>query len=367
MRPARVGRLPALARPLQPQHPARPHPLEAIDRVIAPAARRASPPRQGTGNFILPSDVDENGDLRSTVTSFPAQALKIMQNFWRQHIPLDQLTPKAIRDSQRRPHADISYARPNADGSFAFVTRELDDRAESLLIESDWRQGYPNFLRLVYYHCSRENKDRIVQGLQEHYDWMTSQPDFFSDFVLYLRYDIEIRKLVASMTNYVPKALEINIFTDTEKQYVRDLARGVLTSTNNSVTTRPRSRSPSPRRGYRPSSSRQPYVPRSPPRSYPYRTRGYDSRGQSFRAASASTFCIVCGHSGHSSTACNTTSAPFLVFEKATNRWLAPGGGQFCYRWNNNSLSCKQCTREHRCTLCRDKNHNARSCPRASA
>lgn len=367
MRPARVGRLPALARPLQPQRPARPHPLEAIDRIIAPAARRASPPRQGTGNFILPSDVDENGDLRSTVTSFPAQALKIMQNFWRQHIPLDQLTPKAIHDSQRRPHADISYARPNADGSFAFVTRELDDRAESLLIESDWRQGYPNFLRLVYYHCSRENKDRIVQGLQEHYDWMTSQPDFFSDFVLYLRYDIEIRKLVASMTNYVPKALEINIFTDTEKQYVRDLARGVLTSTNNSVTTRPHSRSPSPRRGYRPSSSRQPYVPRSPPRSYPYRTRGYDSRGQSFRAASASTFCIVCGHSGHSSTACNTTSAPFLVFEKATNRWLAPGGGQFCYHRNNNSLSCKQCTREHRCTLCGDKNHNARSCPRASA
>lgn len=374
MRTRRVApSFPVLDRPPAPElRRAPPHHLEAIDRVLAhrrdsPSRDRASQRRQPIGNFILPSDVDANGDLRGTVTSFPAHVLKLMCGYWKQHIPLDQLTPKAIKDSHRRPQSDISYARPTADGSFAFVTKELDDYAESLLVESEWRQGFPNLLRLIHYHSSRENKDQIVQGLQEHYEWMTSQPDFYTDFVLYLRYDIEIRKLVATMTNYVPKAVEINIFTDTEKQFVRDLARGVITNTDNTASTRPRSRSPSPRRGYRASNSRPQYGPRSPQRTYASKPRGFDSRGQSFRAASASTFCIVCGHTGHSSTACNTTSAPHLVFEKATNRWLAPGGGQFCYRWNNNSLSCKQCQRDHRCTLCGDRSHNARACARAAA
>lgn len=342
-------------------------PLPSFNRAL-PALREASPPHNGDQNFILPTDVDAEGNLLPTVTSFPAHALKIMHSRWRQHLPLDSLTPDNIQAAQRRPQADVAFARPNADGTFAFVTRDLDDQGEANMSETDMRQAYPNLLRLVHYHCARENRDRLVAGLQRHYEYMASQPDFFKDFVLYLRYDIEIRKLVASMTNYVPKDIEVHIFRETERQYTRDLARGLIPSPRGKRSHRARSRSASPRRNARASSSRSSYynAPRSP-RASSSRGRPFEPRTQSFRANSASAFCIVCGQTGHSSTACTTTNAPFLVLEKESNRWLAPGGGQYCYRWNNNSLACKQCHREHKCTLCGDKNHNARACARATA
>lgn len=360
--------------PLRPVRPFAVPNLLPFARDARPAPRAPSPPRALSparapqGNFILPSDVDANGDLLATVTAFPAQALRIMQGRWLQHLPLDSLTPGALRDAARRPHSDVTFAQSTADGRIAFVARELDERSELLLTESKWRQAYSPFLRLVHYHLARPQKDRIVRGLQEHFDWMVSQPDFYSDFVLYLRYDIAIRKLVATMENYIPKALEANIFTDLERHYLRDIARGVI-STNNEPPIRPRSRSPSPRCNARPSSSRQSFYgpSRSPPRGYGSRPKGFDSRGQSFRQSSSVTFCIVCGNSGHSASACTTTRSPYLVLDKQTNRWLAPNGGQFCYRWNNNAHACKSCQRDHRCTLCGDSSHNARACSRANA
>lgn len=337
-------------------------------RPASHAQRPVSPSVAEDQNFILPTDVDAEGNLLATVTSFPSHALKIMHNRWRQHLPLDSLTPDAIKDAQRRPQADVAFARPNNDGTFAFVTRDLDDRGEYNLSESELRQAYPNLLRLVHYHCSRSSKDRIVRGLQRHYAWMAAQPDYFSDFVLYLRYDIEIRKLIASMTNYVPKDVEVHIFKNVEKQYSQDLSRGRIQNPKGGSAPRPRSRSASPRRSSRGNSYRPSYGSggRSP-RPSSSRPRPYESRGQSFRANSSTAFCIVCGQSGHSSTACTTSSAPYLVLEKSSNRWLAPGGNQFCYRWNNNSQSCKQCHREHRCTLCGDKGHNARACSCAAS
>lgn len=356
--------------------PARRPPPNFMPPVLLPstrahvaAPRSPSPANQEDQNFILPSDVDADGNLLPTVTSFPAHAIKIMHNRWRQHLPLDTLTPSAIRAAQRRPQADVAFARPNADGTFAFVTRDLDDRGEYNMSESEVRQAYPNLLRLVHYHCSRSSRDRLVSGLQRHYAWMAAQPDYFSDFPLYLRYDIEIRKLIASMTNYVPKDYEVHIYKDIEKQYNRGLSRGRIPYPDGNSSTRPRSRSPSPRRANRGSYNRfsNGSGPRSPRPSTSSRPRPFESRGQSFRGSSDSAFCIVCGQKGHGSTSCTTTTAPFLVLEKSTNRWLAPGGAQFCYRWNSSSFSCKQCHREHRCTLCGESTHNARACARVTS
>lgn len=363
--------------PRRPRDAPRPPPLRNLRPFLGPdlapfaraelAPRRpASPAAVNPGNFVLPADLDDNGDLLATVTSFPAQALKIMHDRWRQHLPLTMFTPKALKDSSRRPFSDVTYAQSTADGRIAFVAPDIDDRAELGLTESEWRQAIPAYLRLVHYHCSRPNKDRIVRGLQAHFEWIMARPDFYSDFVLYLQYDITIRKFVASMENYIPKEYECNIFMDIEKKYTRDLARGRILSTDNMHQTRPRSRSPSPRRNARAGSSRLPFQSRSPPRSYGTRPRGFDSRGQSFRQPSTVIFCIVCGRTGHSASACSPSGRTYLLLDKETNRWLAPGGAQLCYRWNNNAQACKSCTRDHRCTLCGDKGHNARACPRAN-
>lgn len=367
--PPRRARDAAREPPLRPLRPFPGADFFPPARDAPPTRRPASPAPVAPGNYVLPTDLDENGDLLATVTSFPAQALKIMHNHWTQHLPMSALAPKALKEGNRHPHSDVTYAQSTADGRIAFVAPELDERAELTLTESEWRQAIPIYLRLVHYHCSRPQKDRIVRGLQAHFEWMMSQPDFYSDFLLYLRYDIAIRKFIATMQNYVPKAYEANIFMDLERPYVRELAKGVITSTDNVSQTRPRSRSPSPRRNGRPSSSRTSFQApsRSPYRASNSRAKGFDSRGQSFRQSSASTFCIVCGHTGHAANACSTTGNTYLVLDKPTNRWLAPGGGQLCYRWNNNSQACRSCTREHRCTLCGDRGHNARACPRASS
>lgn len=342
-------------------------PLLGFNRALPPPAAPPPPPA-GDHNFILPTDVDAHGNLLSTVTSFPAHALKIMHGRWRQHLPLDCLTPDAIQAAHRRPQADVAFARPNADGTFAFVTSDLDDQGEANMSQTDMRQAYPNLLRLVHYHCARESRDRLVRGLQRHYEHMASQPDFFKDFVLYLRYDIEIRKLVASMTNYIPKDVDVHIFKETERQYTRDLARGIIPDPRGKQSQRPRSRSASPRCNARADSSRSSYNNgQRSPRASSSRPRPFEPRAHSFRTNSASAFCIVCGRTGHASTACTTSNAPYLILEKESNRWLAPGGGQLCYRWNNSSLACKQCHREHRCTLCGDAAHNARACPRAAS
>lgn len=330
------------------------------------AAAHAPPQIARTGNFILPSDVDANGNLLATVTSFPRAALNIMKAPWSEHIPLQLLFPSTITSSIRKPK-DSAPA-------------DSDDDDKLQISESQWRQAFPILQRLIYYHCPCPNKDAIVDGLNAHYETLTARPDFYSEFLLYMRYDMEIRKLTASNDDYIPKGWEPNIFDAIHARYLKDIARGLVS--NGRLVKRLRSRSPSPRRSHRYPSSNpypqasRPYDLNGPYRSFPserpapYRPPyGAENRfppARSFQA-NESTFCIVCGHLGHSAFNCSTSRAPFLIQDRQSGKWLAPGGIQYCYRWNNNSGACRQCSRDHKCTLCGNRNHNARKCPKSSA
>lgn len=352
-------------------------PPSTAPRALNPAIRRTpgtpsrtqghasraptTPSAHGNDNFILLSDVDENGHLLATITTFPRHALKVMED-WKEYLPLHILTPDSIAAYNRRPTADIHYAQTSANGSFALVTKAPDADAEFLMTIVEWLRAFPTFQRLVQYHCNRPNKMRIVHGLQQHFDWIVAQPDFYDDFLLYLRYDIQIRGFVATQ-GYIPSGFEPNIFNATLRKYNNDIARGLIKL---SSTSRRRSRSPSPRRNNRAHRSRScSPSPRRGQRSYPSSSR-FEARGRSFRPYSTSDakpFCITCGQYGHSGFTCTVTKAPFLVQDKL-GRWLAPDGTQLCYKWNGHTSNCSGCAREHRCTLCGQKSHNARKCAR---
>lgn len=343
-------------------------PTPSTIRTRSPSVRHRSPsPDAQTDNFIRPTDVDENGHLLATVTTFPRIALKIMSD-WKEHLPMHILTAEAIQEANRMPTSDIQYAQTSSNGSLTLVTRGPNNKDEFNMTESEWRFAIPNYIRLVTYHCTRDSRMDIVRGLKKHFDWISAQPDYFNDFLLYLRYDIKIRGFIAT-TKYIPSGYEPNIFQATRDEYVRDLARNRIvsrpgnaqkSSTSGFRGRSPRGRSPTP------SGSRGRSRSASPRRN----TSSYQSRGgyknRSFRPSSGTssrTFCIACGQNGHASYACQATGAPFLVQDKS-GRWLGPEGAQLCYKWNNDSSACQGCTREHRCTLCGNKGHNARKCSR---
>lgn len=195
-----------------------PRPLSRAPTPV-PSSRTAftshppSSPRTHNDNFILPSDVDENGHLVATVTTFPRNALKIMRD-WKEHLSLHLLTPDSIQEYNRRPSADIQYAQTSSNGSLTLVTKAPDNDAEYLLSETQWRRAIPTYLRLITHHCNRPNRMQIVHGLQQHFDRIMAMPDYYDEFLLYLRYDIQIRGLVATQ-KYVPTGWEPNIFDAT--------------------------------------------------------------------------------------------------------------------------------------------------------
>lgn len=326
----------------------------------AVSRRPPSSPRANTENFILPTDVDEHGHLLATVTTFPRIALKIIRK-WKEHLPLHILTPDFIQESNRRPHADIQYAQTSANGSLTLVTKAPDAEEEFLLTETQWRRTIPTYLRLITHHCNRPNRLAIVHGLQQHFDRIMAQPDFYDEFLLYLRYDIQIRGLVATQ-NYVPTGWEPNIFEAALRKYNTDISKGLLEKASGS---RGRSRSRSPRRDSR---ARRPRSRSSGPRASTSSSR-YEQRSRNFRPYSGQesrAFCIACGKTGHLGFKCTIPKAPYLVQDKM-GRWLGPDGTQLCYKWNTSSSSCTGCDRDHRCTLCGQKGHNARKCTRDSS
>lgn len=325
-------------------------------RTLTVLPRSPSPDAQ-PDNFIRPTDVDENGHLLANITTFPRRALKIMQD-WKEHLPMHILTEYAIQEANRMPSSDIQYAQTSADGSLTLVTKGPNNRDEFKLTETDWRFAIPNYLRLITYHCTRDTRIDIVRGLQKHFAWISTQPDYYKDFLLYLRYDIKIRGFIAN-TKYVPTGYEPNIFNATREEYNRELARNLIVSNPGNLPgpstsgSRGCSRSASPRRNLN---------------SFQSSSRG-NFRGRPFRPYSGSTtrvFCIACGQYGHASYACQSNKAPFLVKDKS-GRWLGPEGAQLCYKWNNDSSTCQGCNREHRCTLCGNQSHNARKCSRLPA
>lgn len=334
----------------------------------APSSRtaitRQASPRVNNDNFILPSDVDEHGHLLATVTTFPRIALKIMRD-WKEHLPLHMLTPDNIQEYNNHPASDVQYAQTAANGSFTLVTKAPDATDEFLLNETQWRRAIPNYLRLITHHCNRPNRLEIVHGLQQHFERIQAMPDFYDEFLLYLRYDIQIRGLVVTQ-NYVPSGWEPNIFKAAVRKYNTDISKGLIKKDSGS---RGRSRSRSPKRGSR----NRRYRSRSPSPKQGHRSYGsssrYEQRGRNFRPHSgqdARAFCIACGKSGHLGFKCTVTKAPYLVQDKM-GRWLGPDGAQLCYKWNTSSSSCSGCDREHRCTLCGQKGHNARICSRDSS
>lgn len=342
-----------------------------------PSAHRAhqrtrSPSPTRADNFVRPSDVDENGHLLATVTTFPRHALRIMQE-WTEHLPLHILTIKSIQQYNKMPTSDIQYAQATSDGSLTLITKGPDCKDELKMTEGEWRLTIPTYLRLIRYHCKCPNCMDIVQGLQKHFDWIAAQPNYYQDFLLYLRYDIKIRGFIAT-TKYVPTGYEPNIFQATRDEYVTDLARNRIVSnpgneqTSASSGSRGRSRSASPRRNSYNMHSSTNFQP-SGRRDYRERNRDYRDRDRGFRPYSSSgskTFCIACGQNGHASYECRSSKAPFLVKDRS-GRWLGPDGAQLCYKWNNDATSCQGCNRDHRCTLCGNKGHSARKCSRIPA
>lgn len=345
-------------------------PILSRANTPAPSSRTAiirQPPasrRVNNDNFILPLDVDEHGHLLATVTTFPRIALKIMRE-WKENLPLHLLTPDNIQEHNRRPTSDVQYAQTSANGTFTLVTKAPDAADEFLLDETQWRRAIPNYLRLITHHCNRPNRLQIVHGLQQHFDRIQAMPDFYDEFLLYLRYDIQIRGLVATQ-NYVPSGWEPNIFEAAVRKYNTDISKGLIKKDSGS---RGRSRSHSPKRSSR---SRR-YRSRSPSPRQGHRYYGsssrYEQRGRNFRPHSGQesrAFCITCGKSGHLGFKCTVAKAPYLVQDKM-GRWLGPDGAQLCYKWNTSSSSCSGCDREHRCTLCGQKGHNAHNCSRESS
>lgn len=285
---------------------------------------------------------------------------------WTEHLPLHILTNDAIQEANRLPSSDIQYAQTNSSGSLTLVTKGPNNREEFDMTETEWRFAIPNYLRLIEYHCNRESRLQILEGLKKHFQWISAQPDYYNDFLLYLRYDIKIRGFIAS-TKYIPTGYEPNIFDATRTQYNRELARNLIISNPGNAPTRKDSGSRGRSPGYanrKDSSSRGRSRSASPRRNSSSSFRG--SKGRSFRPYAgppAKTFCIACGQNGHASYACQSNKAPFLVQDKS-GRWLGPEGAQLCYKWNNDSATCQGCNREHRCTLCGNKSHNARKCSR---
>ena len=266
---------------------------------------------------------------------------------WEVHVPLTYLTDRFC-SSQPTAQSSLADFLAVVDGQVTTKSKSLSTVGELDMTFDEWHQAWQRLLKLIdQYH-----PDELALW-RTHYMSIMIKETRGEDWLLWLAYDTEVRR--RSVTSPLdPSQFQKKLFDDLYVRYTgQKILSQVQSSSGPSATTHVAS-----------SSRYQPYQ----------RT---NDNGYSFRPSSSSKStpsrcrCLLCGGLSHSPKTCIAATLvngkPLLLPKSTTpdTPRTDRNGRQYCFGWNGKNGQCtfKQCVREHACSLCGDKSHNAQSCP----
>ena len=271
---------------------------------------------------------------------------------WETHVPLTYLTDNFCA-SQPTSQSSLSDLLAFVDGQVTTKSKTLSPVGELELSFDEWYQAWQRLLKIINQHHPDE-----FDLWRTHFTSIMLKETRAEDWPLWIAYDTEVRRRSVT-TALDPSQFQKRLFDDL---YVRYSSTKILMQVQSSATPGPSSHSSSPAR-------HQPYQ-RPPDNGYTSRFRGDSFRTHSSSKAT-SRRCFFCGGSSHNPKSCVAATLvngkPLLLPKTATpdiprtNR----SGRQYCFGWNGKNGNCtfNQCAREHACSLCGDRIHNAQSCP----
>jgi hypothetical protein len=272
---------------------------------------------------------------------------------WETHVPLTYLTDKFCA-SQPTSQSSLSDFLAIIDGHVTTKSKGLSTTGELDMTFDEWHQAWQRLLKLInQYHPDEFPLWRT------HYSSIMLKETRAEDWHLWLSYDTEVRRHSVT-TPLDPSQFQKRLFDDLYVRYSSDRILAQVRSASGPSSSTPTT-----------SSSRyQPYQ----------RTSDINHsrpRGDSFRPhtsspkATSRCRCFFCGGLSHGPKNCLASTLvngkPLLLARPATpdTPRTDRNGRQYCFRWNGKNGNCtfNQCAREHACSLCSDKAHNAQSCP----
>lgn len=274
---------------------------------------------------------------------------------WETHIPLTYLTDRFCA-SQPLSQSALADVLAVVDGQVTTKSKTLSPTGELNMTFDEWHQAWQRLLKLIdQYH-----PDELTLW-RTHYSSIMLKETRAEDWPLWLSYDTEVRRRSVT-TPLDPSQFQKRLFDDL---YIRYSSDRILTQVQSLA-------GPSSSTHTAPSSRYQPYQ-RPADNGYPSRPRNDSFRPQPSSPSKHTSRCrcFLCGGLSHGPKNCASPTLvngrPLLLAKPATAD--APrtdrNGRQYCFGWNGKNGSCtfNQCVREHACSLCGDKSHNAQSCP----
>jgi hypothetical protein len=273
---------------------------------------------------------------------------------WETHVPLTYLTDKFCA-SQPAAQSSLSDFLAVVDGQVTTKSKGLSPAGELDMTFDEWHQAWQRLLKLI----NQYHPDEFASW-RTHYSSMMIKETRAEDWPLWLSYDTEVRRRSVN-TPLDPSQFHKRLFDDL---YIRYSSDRILTQVQSAA-------GPSSSSHAAASSRYQPYQRTSDSNS------SSRPRGDSFRPhnpgskAASRCRCFFCGglsHGPKNCLACTLVNGkPLLLAQPATpdTPRADRNGRQYCFGWNGKNGNCtfNQCAREHACSLCGNKAHNAQSCP----
>ena len=272
---------------------------------------------------------------------------------WETHVPLTYLTDNFCA-SQPTAQSSLSDLLAVVDGQVTTKSKSLSPVGELEMTFDEWYQAWQRLLKIINQHHPDE-----FDLWQTHFTSIMLKETRAEDWPLWLAYDTEVRRR-SVITALDPSHFQKRLFDDL---FVRYNSTKILMQVQSTANPDSSTHSPS-------SSRHQPYQ-RAPDNGYTSRFRGDSFRSHSSSSKAASRRCFFCGGLSHNPKTCIAATLvngkPLLLPKPATPDIPRTdrNGRQYCFGWNGKNGNCtfNQCAREHACSLCGGKVHNAQSCP----
>lgn len=308
-------------------------------------------PSSGISLAIAAHDFgDGSSQLAASDVPFPPGAIRIMEEGWKEYLPLTLILTEYSRGMQFAPRRSEATQLRNG----VLVNRDLAtlENSEHWMVMTDFLDAADRMPRLIRMHYSpRGGREVLASAWAAHYHNVVHHPDFRTFPGLLIQYDMDIRRRAVARQRFNPGTWQSSIYDAVKSDYLlyrqdRFDLQGYVWRTSgpaNAPTAPPMV-----------SRSTAPVVP--PAAFQDNRTTSKDRPALEAPASR----CFLCGGRFHVSTQCSTSPLPYLRSEGSLK--LTPQGISICYSHNTRGCRSQACNFAHLCSLCGSKDHAAQRC-----
>ncbi|PPQ81779.1 hypothetical protein CVT24_005332 [Panaeolus cyanescens] len=165
--------------------------------------------------------------LTSAAYQVPPKIRRIMQNGWKEHIPLTTLTDEyCAKEAEEGEEASEGTLRWDRNGAITSVQKSLPHRGEPQLSFDEWFQAWRRLLQLIQQFCPAEE----YQMWLKHYLRIINNDTRSECWSLWKSYDITIRKRSTIDKRFDPGEFHDNIWKELSRRQDQQFIQATIRS-----------------------------------------------------------------------------------------------------------------------------------------